>query len=349
MSPRRDYPEYHDRDSADRAGRFRAVFGRIFGDVEHPLTWAVPAGSISGIRVRIHLLFIVYAVAQVLWSINRGFFGPGYTALAMAALFVVVLMHELGHCVACRWVGGEADEILMWPLGGLASCHPPNDWRASLITTLGGPAVNVVILPITSAALWAAGRPGTILFDPFQIGPLLLTALDSWWLVALWILHAINLMILAFNVLLPIFPLDGGRVLHALLWRTHGRRRSMEMAAAVGLVAASALAIVALVADLLMVLGIAFFCGLVCWAERQRLRAPDMLTGEFDPFDSEPDRAADARAERLAERRARRKASEQAELDAILAKIARTGMDSLSAHERRTLKQATKKKQTGRD
>lgn len=346
MSPRRGQPDFRDPDST-AGGRFRAAFERVFGDVEHPLTWAVGAGSVAGIRIRIHVLFIVYAVAQVLWSINRGFFGPGYTAIAMGSLFFIVLLHEFGHCLACRWVGGEADEILMWPLGGLATVHPPDDWRAHLITTIGGPAVNVVLLPITSGALWASGRPGAIIFNPLEIGPLLMTVIDSWWLTALWTLHGVNLAILAFNVLLPIFPLDGGRIVQALIWRAKGRRRSMEIAAGVGLIASGVLAVFAIVAEVLMVLGIAVFCGLVCWAERQRLRAPDLIGG-YDVFGDEEDPSVAARSQRILERQARREAEAQAELDRILEKIARSGLGSLNAREKRTLERATKEKRTGR-
>ena len=342
MSPRHNAP--NPLDSPDSArGRFRAVFGRIIGDAEHPLTWSIPAGSIAGIRVRIHLLFIVYAIAQVLWSIRIGYFGPGYTALAMVILFALVLMHELGHCLACRWVGGEADEVMMWPLGGLAVCHPPEEWRANLITSAGGPAVNLVLAPITSAALLAAGRPGAIVFNPLEVGPLLLTQIDSWWLTALWLLHALNLVLLVFNILLPIFPLDGGRILHALLWRRHGRRRATEIAATAGLVGSGALAILALVAESALLLSIAIFCGLVSWSERQRLRAPDDISGGSSVIEPEPDPEESARRVRLEARRRRREREARAELDRVLAKIAREGMPSLNRAERRTLQKATRR------
>ena len=87
----RSYSEFPESDSVDRSGGFRAAMSRIFGDAEHPLSWSVPIGTIAGIRIRLHLLFIVYAVAQVLWSINSDFFGPGYTSIAMAALFGLTL------------------------------------------------------------------------------------------------------------------------------------------------------------------------------------------------------------------------------------------------------------------
>jgi len=343
MPPRPDAPDPLDSDP-DRDG-FRAVFSRIIGDAEHPLTWSVPLGTIAGIRVRVHLLFIVYAVAQVLWSIKVGYFGPGYTSLAMAILFALVLLHETGHCLACRWVGGEADEMMMWPLGGLAMGHPPEDWRAHLVTTAGGPAVNALLAPITAAALWAAGRPGAILFNPLEIGPLLLTQIDSWWLTALWLLHALNLALLAFNTLLPIFPLDGGRLLEAALWSRMGRRRATETAATIGMAGAGALSIFALVAEHAALLGMAVFCGLVSWSEWRRLRAADDLTEGYGG--SLPDPDTEARRARIQARRRRRERQAQAELDRVLAKIARDGIGSLTRAERRTLHRATHEKRSG--
>ncbi len=343
MTPTRSYPEFPESDSADRGRGFRAMMARIFGDAEHPLSWSIPIGTIVGIRIRIHLLFVIYAVAQVLWSINKEFFGPGYTLITMAVLFGVVLLHEFGHCLACRMVDGDADEILMWPLGGLAMCHPPDHWRAHLITTIGGPAVNVAILPITCVALWAAGRTQTILFNPLDVGAVLFE-LDSWWLVTLWLIHAVNAIVLAFNVLLPIFPLDGGRILQAILWKRMGRRQSMDTTTMTGLIAAGVLGVLALVMDTVLMLGIAIFCALVCWSERQRLQAPETLGGDFDLLDEEEDAAAREREARRAQRQLEREAREQAEIDQILAKIADSGMESLSPRERRTLKRATNRK-----
>lgn len=310
------------------------------------MSWSIPMGSVAGIRIRLHLLFLLYAGAQILWSINQSFFGPGYTAIAMGLLFGIVLLHEFGHCAACRLVGGEADEIMMWPLGGLASCHPPDDWRSHLLTTLGGPAVNVLIVPLTSVALWASGKPGTILFNPLEMNSVFFE-LTSWWLVALWLAHALNLVILAFNMLLPIFPLDGGRTLQAILWRRQGRRRSMLTATMVGLIAAAVLAVVALVADATLVLGVAIFGALVCWFERQQLSAPDDLTGDLDPLDIEQAEKNRQRVERMARRQAQRQTDEQVELDRILAQIADRGIESLSRRDKRILHKATKRKQRG--
>jgi len=331
-------------DGRTGAGRFRRLFGRIFGDAENPLGWALTIGVVSGIRVRVHLLFVIYAIAQVLWSIPRDSMGVGYTAMAMGILFGIVLLHEFGHCFACRAVGGEADQILMWPLGGLASCAPPHEWRADLATTLGGPGVNVVLAPLFGLGLWLAGRGDLILFNPLNpVAPL--TTVGSWGLVALWWAHYINLLILGLNVLLPMYPLDGGRILHGALWARMGHRAASEIAVTVGLVAALAVGVFALVAQETLLLGIAVFGAVVCWMERQRMRAPGELAGEFGlgaGAAPEPEEE-DAAAARREERRRQREEAERAEVDRILGKIAEGGMESLSRRERRTLDRATKR------
>lgn len=339
----RGHSEFPSGGSINRGGGFRAVFHRIFGDAEHPLTWAITIGVVAGVRIRVHLLFIVYLAAQMLWSINQDFYGPKYTAIAMGLLFTIVLLHEFGHVLACRWIGGEADEVLLWPLGGLANCNPPDHWRAHLLTTLGGPGVNLLIVPITAVALWLAGAGSTILFNPLDISTVYFS-LTSWWLVALWTAHALNLALLVFNMVLPIFPLDGGRTLQAILWRSHGRRQSMLIVTMVGLAVAGVLAIFSLVAGMTMLLGVAIFGALVSWTERQRLLAPDAITGDYDLFTDLDDGQAHAgqlRQERRARKESEREQREQAELDRILARIASAGLESLSRREKRTLQKAT--------
>src|SRR5690606_8066625 len=107
------------------------------------LSWSLPLYRLWGIQVRLHLLFIIFVAAELVRGASAGYFG--HSAMAMLGLFGLVLLHEYGHSFACRRVGGDADEILLWPLGGLAYCAPPHNWKANLVTTLGGPAVNVVL------------------------------------------------------------------------------------------------------------------------------------------------------------------------------------------------------------
>lgn len=324
--------------------RWRAVWSRITGDNENPMAWGFTVAHIWGVRVRVSLWFVIYAAAQIVWSISLSSVGWPIALISMGVLFGIVLLHEFGHVAACRAVGGVADDVLLWPLGGLAACQPPQHWRADLITTLGGPAVNVALLPVFALALWAAGAGEHILFNPLQPG-LVLGEVGGLAMMSLWYAHFMNLVLLAFNML-PMFPLDGGRVLHALIWRRTDERRGRDLAASIGLVAAIILAVVSLPTRETTILGVAIFACLVCWYERQRVRteAEILYSSMAAPGDEMREYEAERRA---AEKQREREEREQAEVDRILAKIAQSGMDSLTRRERRILESATKRKRGG--
>jgi Zn-dependent protease len=145
-------------------------------------------------------------------------------------VFGFVLMHEFGHVFACRSVGGTADRILLWPLGGLAFVAPPPRPGACLWTTFAGPLVNVFLGPILYVLMLATtpveGEASSDFFKLFQT------------------LFSFNVVMLVFN-LLPVFPLDGGRILHALLWFPLGPGLSLAIAAGIGLIAAAGLLVFA--------------------------------------------------------------------------------------------------------
>lgn len=340
----RDYQRIGD--DSGRGGGLRRALGRIFGDGENPLGWSLPIGSIAGIRIKLHLFLLLYIAGQMVSSISQDRMGAAYMALSMTALFLLVLLHEFGHCFACRRVGGEADEVLLWPLGGLASVSPPHTWRANLITTLGGPAVNAVLLPVFAGLLALAGHADTILFNPLKPS-LTIGQLPSWWLVALWWLHYTNLVLLLFNMLVPMFPLDAGRALHALLWHRVGARRATETATLVGLVTAGALAVGAMVLENVTLIVIAVFGAIMCWRERQLLRVDALAGAGFAPTIDDHDFAPPRGPGRAELKRREKEAREQAEVDRILAKIAQSGMASLSRSEKKALQQATERKRRG--
>lgn len=126
-----------------------------------PMSWAIPVFRVFGIQVKIHIFFIVIALGLFLreltllqydnvWWLDKFF-------LTVVVLFGTVLLHEFGHCFGARYVGGEAREILLWPLGGLAYVDVPHRWKALFITTAAGPAVNVVICIVCAIGISAAG------------------------------------------------------------------------------------------------------------------------------------------------------------------------------------------------
>ncbi len=326
------------------------AMGRAFGD--NPLTWSLPLYSAWGIRVRIHILFIIFVVAELIYSLTKsGESGPQYMLIMFGGLFGIVLLHEYGHCIACRRVGGDADEIMLWPLGGLASCVPPDTWKAHLVTVMGGPLVNVILVPILGVAVLAAtGTWDAVIFNPFNpwsVLPYLTQQNEAafWATYTLWSLYYVNWLLLAFNVLVPMYPMDGGRILQALLWARIGHARSLRFCLKLGIVFAILMVMFGMLGPRIL-MGIGLFGGIVCWFEHRRLTAPDELGGPqidlsaaFDHPD-QPDPGPSKRE--IKEHERERKLQQQ--IDQILEKIAKGGMDSLSRAEKKLLQQETERK-----
>jgi stage IV sporulation protein FB len=124
-----------------------------------PLTWSFPLGRMFGIRINAHILLPVVLVALILRvTVGDKAFATLAEALVMSGVLLLsVLLHEFGHCFAARSVDGDAVEVLLWPLGGLASCDVPHTPRANLITALGGPAMNLALCVAAGGALLFAG------------------------------------------------------------------------------------------------------------------------------------------------------------------------------------------------
>ena len=177
---------------------------------------------IAGIDVFLHWSWFLVAVIEVeAWSSRYS--SIAWAVLEYLSLFVIVLLHEFGHALACRSVGGTANRIMLWPLGGVAYVNPPQRPGAMLWSLAAGPLVNVALLPVTLfaysqvvAAGWAHSRP-----DLYQY--------------VYTVTFYINLGLLVFN-LLPIYPLDGGQILRSLFWFFLGRGRSLAVATVVGFI-----------------------------------------------------------------------------------------------------------------
>ncbi|USN99316.1 MAG: hypothetical protein H6810_01165 [Phycisphaeraceae bacterium] len=341
--PWRESLEDHDR------GGWRGVMRRVFGDGENPLAWGFGLYSAWGIRVRVHLLFVFYIVAEVIRSLLPDQPGLMYIAPLLIALFGLVLLHEYGHCVVCRLVGGDADEILIWPLGGLAMCLPPHRWKANLWTTAGGPLVNAILLVPLGLLCYAVTHDlGAVIFNPFN--PMLAasaiaasSSLLQMLKLFVWSLHYANMLLLAFNLIVPMYPMDAGRLLQEVLWAKIGYRESMRVAAIVGIAVALFLAVIAITFDgMQRLLAIALLGGYVCFMELRRLKFeaaedPGVFAAAY------PEAEDEAGPTRSETRRQEREAAEKAEVDRILDKISASGMDSLSSKEKRTLERASGK------
>lgn len=346
--------------------------------LQNPINWSFKVGRLFDIDIRIHLLFIIGAF--VLIGLERGAAGEGPTppfsevivdALGVyAILFLVVLLHEFGHCFGSRKTGGEADEILLWPLGGLAYVSPPHNPRAHMITTVAGPLVNVIICAVCTAVLvgWT-GELGVIPWNPFRpLTPFnqeLLLTTGQFWVLRV---YAISYILFLFNVLLPFYPFDGGRMLQAWLWPRKGYERSMMIATTVGMIGAIVLGVVGLIGfnGSMLLLGVAVFGYLSCWQTRKMLQHGDMGSENEFGYDFSQgyrslERANDEarggpgffkrrQQKRLAKQAQRHREADErqrAEVERILKKVSDHGLRALSARERRILGQETARRQDG--
>ena len=179
--------------------------------------------------------------------------------LGLATLFLIVLMHEFGHALACKQVGGQANQIVLWPLGGVAYVSPPQRPGAMLWSIAAGPLVNVVLLLASLAILIISGALGISGRAPI-----------FWDYISLF--AYINLILLKFN-LLPVFPLDGGQILRSLLWFKFGKARSMMIAAIIGFIGIAALIPYVISKNNSWYYVLGAFIGYNCWLGFQQARA----------------------------------------------------------------------------
>jgi Zn-dependent protease len=212
---------------------------------------------LAGVDVFLHWSWFVVAAIELQTREGR-YSSLAWSALEYLALFLIVLTHEFGHSLACRQVGGTANRIVLWPLGGVAFVNPPQRPGATLWSIAAGPLVNVVLLPVLYAALLLAGSMGWAQTMPDAY------ALLGW-------LSWINWRLLVFN-LLPIYPLDGGQILRSLLWFVLGRGRSLMVATILGFVGVVGFFGLAVVKQSVWIGAVAVFMLMNCWGGLQHAR-----------------------------------------------------------------------------
>lgn len=177
------------------------------------MPWWFPVGRPLGIPVRVHLsLVALIGVVALTASI--------FDAAIVASAYACVTLHEYGHAIAARRFGRETRSILLLPIGGIADVDVPEAPRQELVVALAGPGTNVAIAIVALIVLVAAGLTYE---TPHDGGAGAYTS---------WILR-LNVTLALFN-LLPVYPMDGGRVLRALLAARFGRDRATVTAATVG-------------------------------------------------------------------------------------------------------------------
>lgn len=317
---------------------------------------SLPLGTYLGIRVRLHLTFLIIVFGQLAFALYRGE-SLIYPLRWISLLFLSVVAHEFGHCLACRSVGGTADDILMWPLGGLAFCAPPRRPWPEFVTVICGPLVNFVIAG-TCFALLVTMWSGLAAVD---LHPLKMWAHDvNGYPIfhngvpgLLADLFVVNYALLLFNLLLAFYPFDGGRLVQIALWKMVGYSRSMVIATRMGMVGAVVVALIGLVMLSGLLILIAIFGFVVCYQQGVMLRygqepeGSEYGPGYYDEGTQEERLSPFARWKAQREQVRRKKEDErlakaEQDLDRILAKIKSEGLASLTGTEKRILQRATK-------
>jgi len=217
------------------------------------LGWNISLGRWAGVHVRVHVIFVLFAVVALHFSASPSF-GNGeagdslvwYGVASLLILFFSVLCHELGHCYMAWRLGGDVDAVLLWPLGGLGQVNSTHEPQDELATALAGPLVNLAVCLLLAPVLFmwsaddSAGLPGLAnpllppaTFDGLSVIEILRL---TFWIN--WVLFLVNL--------LPAGTLDGGRVLRSFVWMRHGYRTAVIVLSRVAKLTALGLFVLAL-------------------------------------------------------------------------------------------------------
>lgn len=214
--------------------------------------------TFRGIDVLLHWTWFLVALVEI-DARASSYNSLTWNVLEYLALFLIVMLHEFGHALACRQVGGKASRIVLWPLGGVAYVDPPQRPGAYLWSIAAGPLVNVVLLPVlfglymvSSVLNWAQSNPDLNTFLVAVLG--------------------INAVLLVFN-LLPIYPLDGGQILRSILWFRMGRARSLMATSIIGMVGVSGLILYSIWVGSVWMGAISAFILVYCWKGLRQAQA----------------------------------------------------------------------------
>lgn len=188
------------------------------------MKWSWKLGEFAGIAVYVHATFLLLVgwIGLANFAASQSLRAAIGAMAFILALFVCVVLHEYGHALTARRYGIKTRDITLLPIGGLARLERlPEKPEQELWVALAGPAVNVVIAAVIGVWLLITGSEGSLAQMSVAGGGFLER------------LFAVNLFLVAFNML-PAFPMDGGRVLRALLGRKMDHARATNIAASLG-------------------------------------------------------------------------------------------------------------------
>ncbi|SRR5579885_3005287 len=231
------------------------------------MPWSLTIGKVAGTNIRIHFTFFLFLIW--IWAV---YYKQGGSAAAwqgvtfVALLFACVLLHEFGHIFVAKHFGVKAPDVTLWPFGGIANLDQiPEKPSEEFFIAIAGPLVNVAIAILLMLYLGGTTDAAALMqVDESKVG-----------LVAK--LAGANLFLAIFNMI-PAFPMDGGRVLRALLALKFGFARATQLAASIGQGLAVALGVIGLFGNPMLVI-IAIFVFLAASGEASHAQLRQIARG----------------------------------------------------------------------
>lgn len=242
------------------------------------MPWSLTLGNVAGTAIRIHVTFLLLLAWIGFVAFQSGGSQAAVSGVAfITLLFACVLAHEFGHITMARRFGIATPNVTLLPIGGVASLERmPEKPREQLLVALAGPAVNVVIAAIL--LLWLSLASGA---DTLARG---MTRLEDPNVSLVARLAAANIVLAVFN-LIPAFPMDGGRVLNALLAMRMDKNRAIQISARVGQIMAFVFGFLGLAYGNPLLVFVAIFVYMAAAAEAQSSSLEDM-TSRLDVADA---------------------------------------------------------------
>jgi Zn-dependent protease/CBS domain-containing protein len=233
------------------------------------MLWSLTVARVAGTAVRIHVTFLLFLVWIWYAYYQQGGAPAAWEGvLFISLLFFCVLLHEFGHVFAARYFGIKTPDITLWPFGGIASLERiPEKPYQEFVVAIAGPLVNVVIAAALIAYLGATSMDIQTLAKIEDPKTSMIVKLAG-----------ANVFLVLFN-LIPAFPMDGGRVLRALLATRYSFGRATELAAMVGQAFAVAFGIFGIFSGNPMMIVIAVFVFLAASAETGHAQLRDVSRG----------------------------------------------------------------------
>lgn len=235
--------------------------------------WSLYIGSIAGIPIFLHFTFLMLLVFIAAMQRHDGESIFGGLVLVIA-VFASVALHELGHALMARSFGIKTDDIVLYPIGGVARLRSMGENLQEFWIAVAGPSVNVVIAVILGLYLYFSGHWAAI-----QTAEIADNLSASTFPDLLQRLMLINIILVLFNMV-PAFPMDGGRVLRSLLTLAMSKERATAIAAGIGQALAIVFVLIGLLAGQVFLMFIGIFVFIAAGQESIATRSLALLSGK---------------------------------------------------------------------